>query len=620
MGLNQIGENAMNTLFPTTNKTLLVMSLLTFFSTGVTTAETPQQITSVKSLGAYQDQSFAKAQDWASRNGYPTEHNPKDNGEKGLLGSWFLIGMADGYPVYYETHNVNAGISTGADANWVKAPAGATGAGLSIGVWDSGLVHSNHQELVGRVINLDGSTAQAHSSHVGGTIGASGVDPLAKGMAPSVTILSANLISDMTEIPQYAAQTETEALENIRKMTISNHSYGATCGWMANVSLSGNLGHHWIHSIDTQIDPQFGQYNTLARDWDALCQAYPYWLPFMSAGNDRDDTAPLPGAKFYYVDPIEYMWVSATYDPAIHPMADFGKEGFDTLIGGSAGKNVMTIGAVDDAVKNGVRDISMAKMSAFSGWGPTDDGRIKPDVVANGVTIYSIRSNATNTYTVGSGTSMSSPNAAGSALLLQDLYRRENSKTMPASMLKGLIIHTTCDIGRPGPDYENGWGLMNAERAGEVILRNNEPKTPSMITGKLDEFISEEYYTFYFNGTEPLKVTLCWTDPAGVAKSGLDDRTPALVHDLDLRVFSEESGETYLPFVLDPENPAEVATTGDNVVDTVEQVLINQVPEGGLVTIVVSHKNALEYEEQAYSLIITGSTTDSSVEDWEALN
>ena len=44
----------------------------------------------------------------------------------------------------------------------------------------------------------------------------------------------------------------------------------------------------------------------------------------------------------------------------------------------------MTVGAVSDAVNDTTRDISKAEMTEYSGWGPTDDGRIKPDIVADG--------------------------------------------------------------------------------------------------------------------------------------------------------------------------------------------------------------------------------------------
>ena len=56
-------------------------------------------------------------------------------------------------------------------------------------------------------------------------------------------------------------------------------------------------------------------------------------------------------------------------------------------------------------------------------------------------------------------------------------------------------------------------------------------------------------------GQEPLKVTVCWLDPAHAALPlALDPLTPHLVNDLDLRVTS--GGQTYYPYRLTREAPA----------------------------------------------------------------
>ena len=59
------------------------------------------------------------------------------------------------------------------------------------------------------------------------------------------------------------------------------------------------------------------------------------------------------------------------------------------------------------------------------------------------------------------------------------------------------------------------------------------------------------------------RLTLSWTDPAGPALTGLDNRSPALVHDLDLRVIAPDGGTSF-PYRLDVEDPSGLATTGDN--------------------------------------------------------
>ena len=66
---------------------------------------------------------------------------------------------------------------------------------------------------------------------------------------------------------------------------------------------------------------------------------------------------------------------------------------------------------------------------------------------------------------------MSSPNAAGSLLLLQELYARlKNGEFLRAATIKGLAIHTASEAGSaPGPDYKFGFGLLNVEKAASVI-------------------------------------------------------------------------------------------------------------------------------------------------------
>lgn len=112
-------------------------------------------------------------------------------------------------------------------------------------------------------------------------------------------------------------------------------------------------------------------------------------------------------------------------------------------------------------------------------------------------------------------------------------------------------------------------------------------------------------YSFdvYSGGTSSLKVTIAWTDPPGTpASPQLNPTTPMLVNDLDLRVFN---GTTYFPWISDPTNPTNPATTGDNTLDNVEQVLIAS-PTPGIYTVTINHKGTLSGGGQNYSLILTG--------------
>ena len=87
-------------------------------------------------------------------------------------------------------------------------------------------------------------------------------------------------------------------------------------------------------------------------------------------------------------------------------------------------------------------------MQTYSGWGPTDDGRMKPDVVANGFRLYSSDNSADNGYDDGSGTSAASAHAAGSAILLQEYFSEQlPGSAMRASTLNALLIVTADALG-----------------------------------------------------------------------------------------------------------------------------------------------------------------------------
>jgi hypothetical protein len=84
-------------------------------------------------------------------------------------------------------------------------------------------------------------------------------------------------------------------------------------------------------------------------------------------------------------------------------------------------------------------------MSSFSAWGPTDDGRIKPDIVADGVNVVSsTNASLTTSYGSFSGTSMASPNAAGSLFLLTGiLFQTEKRRIFTFGNFKGSC-HSYC--------------------------------------------------------------------------------------------------------------------------------------------------------------------------------
>lgn len=386
-------------------------------------------------------------------------------------------------------------------------------------------------------------------------------------------------------------------------MLLSNHSYGTVAGWATGPAWYGDF------SKSTQSSSFFGQYDIQARAWDQIAYNAPYYLIVKSAGNDRNDNPPSAGATYYYNGgSTEY-----TYHPQQHPNtspeADGGTSGYDCIASNGNAKNILTIGAVDDVLQyTGPSSVSLA---AFSGFGPSDDGRIKPDLVANGVDLLSATSASDDSYASYSGTSMASPNASGSLLLLQQHYMETHDNLpMKAATLKALAIHTARECGpAPGPDYRFGWGLLSVEDAANVIQQ--DVATDSVILESSLTRFDTFTYTFEASGLEPIKATIAWTDYPGNSQTGHNVRSAALVNDLDIEI--RKNGQTYLPYRLDAQNPSAPATRAINSRDNVEMVVIDQPEAGAIYTIVISHKSILTPSIQEFSLILSGRTLNESL-------
>lgn len=525
-------------------------------------------------------------------------------------GRFVLIGFDGETPEYQKTENVNAAISTATHLVRATMPFEIRGEGHTLGLWEAGgIPRITHQEFgsPSRVTIRDGTTTVSdHATHVAGTLIAQGVNPQLIGMAPGAKIDARDSAGDDSEMVAVGAAYAREP----NRIQISNHSYGLLLGWEGS-TLYGSFSDDGNAAND--VDTRIGRYESSSVILDALLYQLPYYLPFMSAGNHRNDGPPLEGSSW------SHNGTTRTYLAAEHPPGDgVYKNGYDLLDREKVAKNILTLGAVNDAVSAGVRDVEQGTLTAFSSTGPADDGRIKPDLVANGQSLLSTSSSSDTGVATASGTSMSSPNAAGSALLLVDYFEKLfPGQSMRASTLKALLIHTADDLGNPGPDYQYGWGLMNTKAAADLITRQAEiSSSPSILEETLTTTNGTHTHTFLWNGSTPVKVTLCWTDPAGTPTNLHDDRTPDLVHDLNLTVSGPE-GTTHLPFVMPYVGDWTLnklsahAVQGINSVDNVEQVAVASSTQG-LYTITVNHRGHL-IADQAYSLIIDGSGVPDSL-------
>ena len=578
--------------------TLLALAFLSILIMPATvSAQQEPDRAEIKSFAAFHSRQFetlkSAADSLAALRGWATRISKSNGGVVELMS----IGR-DGIPRYYATCNRDAARTSGTNKLWPDSASGLDldGSGFTIGEWDGGRVKQMHQEFVGtngtRVTLGDGLIDLSdHSTHVAGTLIAEGQVIPAHGMAPAALLHSYDWDDDLAEMAD-------EYADNF--LVLSNHSYGYITGWYVD---DDNVW--WWYgdvTISETEDYKFGFYDDYSHDWDSLAAICPYYLAVIAAGNDRDDEHTGDHWVFYNGD-----WVpsNATRDP------DGGSDGYDCIGNLGVAKNTLTVGAVGDIV-SGYTIPSDVVMTGFSSWGPTDDGRIKPDIVANGTSLYSCLSTTNSSYGQGSGTSMAAPTATGTIALLQDLYHTIHGNYMRSSLVKALVINSAYESGaNSGPDYKFGWGLLNSVGAANTIIQDTTDDYLMQVNYLFNTEI--ENYILYSIGDTSVNVTVCWTDPPGTPPSpSLNPVTSMLVNDLDLRVI-RTSGSTYYPWVLNPASPATQAGTGDNYRDNVEKITI-ATPGPGEYTVRVSHKGTIG--GQYYALVISGLTSVRPTNTW----
>ncbi|MCJ8210376.1 S8 family serine peptidase [Mucilaginibacter sp. RS28] len=499
-----------------------------------------------------------------------------------------------GFPMFIRTDNNTTAAAT-TRTNLVQ-PGGSLNLNLSgssttlnnkLAIWDGGAVLANHQEFAGKTVTLKNNVAaDPHSTHVAGTMIAKGVYAPAKGMAPGAnTLLSYDFNNDVTEMTTAASG-----------LLLSNHSYGEIAGWDYDDT---NSRWQWYGLPGDTVDYNFGFYDQQAQAWDKIAYTAPYYLIVESSGNSRAYSGPEVGQDYWgYKSRTDQTFV----DKGARPANISSNNGYDIISDYANAKNILTVGAVNPLPFGPSRrsDISIA---FFSSWGPTDDGRIKPDICGMGVNVLSTGSTSTTSYITLSGTSMAAPNVTGSLYLLQEYYSKLNSGAfMKSATLKGLACATAFDAGNIGPDYIYGWGLLDMQKATQAITDNG---TKSLIKENTLAQGQTQTFKVVASGNGPLISTICWTDPQGTpsADGVINDRNPKLVNDLDIRV--SDGTNTLMPWVLNPDKPGLAATNGDNIRDNIEQVYIEGAVPGKTYTITVTHKKTLS-ASQDYSLIVTG--------------
>ena len=521
------------------------------------------------------------------------------------------------------------------NSNGVLDPAEDTNGNGTIDVTGGTNVRIAHQDLTGRA-TIPGTDTGIYSNHataVAGTIAGSGTNPDALGFAPSSNIVSFPVTTDFGISDADAAG-----------LNITNHGYNYDFGWSQlattenfnggpfvtsgpnNEDLNGNGIEDklslWMADRSTGTeDARFGAYSdeTQAIDQFLSDASQPNRLNLVSvqsAGNDRDDkftdsaAAGYAGVNRY----VAYFsagvgggpagWYSVVSTGAtVAPGSDGNSgAGYDSLpSAGTTSKNAIVVGAVNGS--------SSSNVAAFSNWGPTDDGRIKPDLVADGTSVFSTTATSNSAYGSLDGTSMAAASVSGTVALLTEYYNRlgiEGGNPTSATM-KALLIHTATDLYQTGPDYRSGWGLVNALGAANMLTRLSVPPVAGVDGIELGTpGPAGATYTVNLDEKHSFSATLVWTDPAGTGVNladpalATDPAASDLFNDLDMTITAPD-GTIYRPWVLNPSSPSATATTGDNSVDNVEQIRM-VTKATGVYTIRVTGAAA-----QAFSLLYSGS-------------
>jgi hypothetical protein len=480
----------------------------------------------------------------------------------------------------------------GGDDGMVATPTvteqlGFAGQGVTVCVCDTGLdtgdTNTIHPDVKGRVAGFifyppltDGSDGYGHGTHCAGIVAGNAAtgetDPdtgqwYGLGIASQASLLIERIFdADANEV------TPMPSDETFTRDSVQGGAQVFSASW-------GN-------DVQGEYDTDAAQFDELVRDSDAVTPGdQPQILEF-SAGNAG------PGSQ--------------------------------TLDSPASGKNVIATGASENiagtyAELYGLYADGPDTMADFSSCGPTQDGRIKPDLVAPGTWIASMASSAApneaaiawtvidNYYVFMGGTSMSGPFASGAAAVFVQSYRVRTDATPSPALVKAALINSAVELdesnGGPGPvpNFNEGWGrIALTNLIGSPRLYEYVDQSVLLTTGQL-----YEHHTFVQNAGQPLKITLAYTDVPGFPGA-----IPALVNDLDLEVVGPD-GTLYRGNQFVGGQSVPNATSGDSL-NNVEGVVLSQ-PAAGDYLIRVRAINVAEDArldtaaiDQDFGLVISG--------------
>ena len=553
-----------------------------------------------------------------------------------------LAGFAGAIPLFYSIEETSANATANIDELQAGSVAGASavnGSGVKITVFDAGRIQDTHEQFTtGRAVNKEAATEAKHyhGTNVNSLLIGNG---LATGnfTQSSVSYPKANakgiLPQGTTENYMFgttALGNNYQKLATLPDLNISNHSYGVNVGWL----LSGS-SYYWYGNYDlNHQDTYSGAYYENDYNFDKIVYAQPQQIIVKSTGNYYGVGPSATSTKYKY-NTATSSWVPFAAGDEI-PAANCS-QGYNCIGYGSLAKNIIVVGAVNQLTTTNHKYTQATDVvkGSFSSAGPRKDGAVKPDITAVGVDMimanYTTASPAATTqYVLNYGTSYAAPIVTGIAGALTQVQRNisgNSSFIFKADEMKTLLTHTANEAGRPGPDVWYGWGLVDAKNAAQVLVNKlNEDSYFERTNLQSGVSFTKEIKA---TGTEPLKVSISWVDPAiAFFTTDLDlqqNHTSRLVNDLDLRVVEVSSGTVYYPWKLDINDPNANAKKGDNTVDNVEQIVIDNPVANGIYKIEVTNKNTLVNQDgnaatQDFAWVATGTkkitlASENSIKD-----
>jgi len=530
----------------------------------------------------------------AEERGIPVRWEDPD-GQAGIL----MHIDSNGNPRYMVTFNAvaSANMNTTAVRPEGSEPFGLTGTNTIVGVLDYASVITTHQEFAqNRVVQEEPYGQHEHTTQITGTIAAKGVDAAAKGMAPEV-----NVVVNCEQPPYLVLADWAIGRPNL---LLAIHAMGTQCGWTRRWYNPSVID--WNGSTNSATeDPWFGAYARDSWDWDNQLYDNPYQLLVVPVGNDARET---------YWGSWHYCDYHNTYTNDYHPEDGLSYAyPHDCIPPSATMKNALTVGSAEPTGGTGLLSYAVARTSSR---GMTDDGRAKPDIVGCGDSVYTTHDASDTNYSIANGSSFSAAAVMGSLALVQELHERIYTTNCPmlSSTLATIARHTAHDIGWVGPDWDSGWGVLDTSAACWIVSNNAAyfNSLPHLFEVRLEDSGEKQTASrtvFVTNATAPLKVSAGWTDPPGPLppeEPELDDDTPILVNDIDLRVVGPNA-QTNRPWMPYAGNTNGVTWRGDNTIDNMEQVYIAN-PSNGMYTILVSYKGALSNGYQDVSVVISGNT------------